>query len=44
MAESTPLEDLETGENSKSCRYFKGKVLEDHTSEGINETVKESIA
>jgi transposase-like protein len=44
MAESTPLEDIETGETSKSCRYFKAKVLEDHTSEGINETVKESIA
>ena len=40
MAESTPLEDIETGETSKSCRYFKAKVLEDHTSEGINETVK----
>lgn len=44
MAESTPLEDIKTGETSKSCRYFKAKVLEDHTSEGINETIKESIA
>ena len=44
MAESTPLEDIETGETSKSCRYFKAIVLEDHTAEGINETIKESLA
>lgn len=43
MAESTPLEDIETGETSKSCRYFKATVLEDHTAEGINETIKKSI-
>lgn len=44
MAESTPLEDIENGKTSKSCRYFKAKVLEDHTSEGINEMIKESVA
>lgn len=44
MAESTPLENIETGETSKSCRYFKAIVLEDHTAEGINETIKESLA
>jgi hypothetical protein len=43
MAESTPLEDIETGETSKSCRYFKAKVLEDHMAEGINEMIKKSI-
>lgn len=43
MAESIPLENLETGEKSKSCRYFKAKVLETHLSLEINETVKESI-
>lgn len=43
MAESTPLENIETGEISKSCRYFKAKVLETHLSLEINETVKESI-
>jgi transposase-like protein len=37
------LEDIETGETSKSCRYFKATVLEDHTAEGINETIKKSI-
>lgn len=44
MAESTPLEDLETGKKSSQCRYFKAKVLPDHTSGLINETVKESIS
>jgi hypothetical protein len=44
MAESTPLENIETGEKSKSCRYFKAKVVEDHKAEGINETRQESIA
>lgn len=43
MAESTPLESIETGEISKSCRYFKAKVLETHLSLEINETIKESI-
>lgn len=43
MAESTPLENIETGEISKSCRYFKAKVLETHLSLEINETIKESI-
>lgn len=44
MVESTPLEDLETGKKTNQCRYFKAKVLTDHTSEQINETVKESIS
>ncbi|KPH12283.1 IS1595 family transposase [Chryseobacterium sp. ERMR1:04] len=43
MAESIPLENLETGEKFKSCRYFKAKVLETHLSLEITETVKESI-
>jgi len=37
------LEDIETGKTSKSCRYSKAKVLEDHTAEGINEAIKKSI-
>ena len=44
MAESTPLEDIETGEKSNQCRYFKSKVLTNHTSELINETIQESIS
>lgn len=43
MAESTPLEDLETGKKEKHCRYFKAKVLEDHEAENINEEVKKAI-
>ncbi|SHF85480.1 ISXO2-like transposase domain-containing protein [Flavobacterium segetis] len=43
-AESAPLEDIETGEKSSHCRYFKAKVLTDHTSEQINETIQESIS
>jgi hypothetical protein len=44
MAESIPLEDIEIGEKSSQCRYFKAKVLTDHTAEQINDTIKESIS
>jgi hypothetical protein len=40
MAESTPLEDIETGKTSKQCRYFKMKVLEGHQSEDVNQVVQ----
>jgi len=43
MAESVPLEDLDTGKKSKSCRYFKMSVLKEHSAEAINNVVKESI-
>jgi len=43
MAESTQLEDMETGVKSSQCRYFKAKVLEDHTASGINQIVSESF-
>lgn len=43
MAESTPLEDLETGKKEKHCRCFKAKVLEDPNAENLNEEVKKSI-
>ena len=43
-AESTPLEDIETGEKSSHCRYFKAKVLTDHSADQINETIQESIS
>lgn len=43
MAESTPLEDLDTGKKSNQCRYFKMKVLQDHKAENINNTVEESF-
>jgi transposase-like protein len=43
MAESVPLEDIETSKESKSCRYFKAKVLNTLLSEEINQTVGQSI-
>lgn len=39
MTESTPLEDLETGEMSSHCRYFKMRVLENHQKDEVNEVV-----
>jgi len=44
MAESTVLEDIETGEKSNHCRYFKAKVLTDYTSDQMNQTIQESIS
>jgi hypothetical protein len=43
MAESTPLEDIETGKKSKQVRYFKAKVLDTHESNEIDQTLQESI-
>jgi ISXO2-like transposase domain len=43
MAESTPLENMETGKLSSHCRYFKMKVLESHKAEEINEVVQGAI-
>jgi len=43
MAESVPLEDLETGKKSKSCRYFKMQVLDNHSGDSITKVVQESI-
>lgn len=40
MAESTPLEDIETGEKTNHCRYFKAKVLATHQADEISETVQ----
>lgn len=43
MAESTPLEEIETGQTNRHCRYFKAKVLADHYAETVNETIKSSL-
>jgi hypothetical protein len=43
MAESTPLEDIETGKKEKHVRYFKARVLDSHQSEGINELVRDCM-
>ncbi len=40
MAESTFLEDIETGKKEKQVRYFKAKVLDGHDGESITETIK----
>ncbi len=42
-AESTPLEDLETGKKSNHVRYFKAKVLETHRGDEVNQHVKASF-
>jgi len=43
MAESTPLENLESGNKSNQCGYFKAKVLTNHKVEGVNKTVQEHL-
>lgn len=43
MAESTQLENVQTGEKTSQCRYFKAKVLDTHNADEINETAKESF-
>ena len=43
MAENIPLEDIKIGKESKTCRYFKAKVLDSHLSEDINQAVQQSI-
>lgn len=43
MAESTQLEDVDTGKKSSQCRNFKAKVLDSHKASEINETIKESF-
>lgn len=43
MAESTPLEDPGSGNKSKSVRYFKMKVLQDHKAKAVDEVLNESL-
>lgn len=43
MAESIPLEDLESGKESSHFRYAKMKVLNSHKAEEINKTATGSI-
>lgn len=43
IAESIFLEDIETGKQSKQCRYFKMKVLDSHKSGSIDNLVNENI-
>jgi hypothetical protein len=43
IAESTILEDLDTGKVDRQCRYFKAKVLQDHKADGTDNTFQEAI-
>lgn len=43
LAETTPLEDIETGKKSSQCRYFKMKVLESFEKEEINEVIDKQV-
>jgi hypothetical protein len=43
MAESTPLEDIDTGKKSNHVRYFKMKVLKTHEKTEVNQVVAEFI-
>ena len=43
MAESTILENIDTGKVGRQCRYFKAKVLQDHKSDGTDNTFQEAI-
>ena len=43
MAESTILEDIDTGEVDRQCRYFKAKVLNTHKADSTEDTFKKAI-
>jgi len=43
IAESTVLENLETGKKDRQCGYFKAKVLEDHKADDMDKVFKEAI-
>jgi len=43
MAESTILEDDETGKLNRQCRYFKAKILDDHKADGTDQSFENAI-
>ena len=43
LAESIPLEDIETGEKTSYTSYYNMKVLETQKADSINEYLEESI-
>ncbi len=43
IAESVPLEDIKNYTESKHCRYFKLKVMENHKGNEVASTVKNNI-
>jgi hypothetical protein len=43
MAESTLLQDVDTGRTDLQCRYFKGKAIENHMAKDADKILKEAI-
>lgn len=43
MAESIPLENVETSDKSSQCRYFKLKALSSYASEEVDQVIKTSV-
>jgi len=43
MAESTVLEDIDTGKVEGQCRYFKAKVLTSHKADQTDDTIQVAI-
>ncbi len=43
MAESTVLENIESGKINRHCRYFKAKVLDDHKADSADQILKKAI-
>lgn len=43
MAESTVLENIESGKIDRQCRYFKAKVLDDHKADSADQILKKAI-
>lgn len=43
MAESTVLEDIDTGKVERQCRYFKAKVLTNHKADQTDDTLQSAI-
>jgi len=43
MAESTVLEDIDTGKVQRQCRYFKAKVLTNHKADQTDNTLESAI-
>lgn len=43
MAESTPLEDINTGKCEKHFRYLKMKALQTQKAESVNDTIEENL-
>jgi len=43
IAESTPLEDINTGVVTKHCRYFKMKILDSQKTESVNTLFEKNV-